>query len=270
MKFLFLSSVVIFLVLIGFGIPSLKSTSSSGPASSQLRAAVIVELFTSEGCSSCPPADALLLQFDAQQAVDGAEVIALEEHVDYWDQLGWKDPFSSPDWTARQQAYAAAIGDGNSYTPQMVVDGHSEFVGSRQQEARRAIEDAAQRAKTKVTLTLGKIIAENKVQFTVEIGKLAESARGDTAEVWLAVTEKGLHTNVTRGENAGEDLHHAPVLLTLRKIGVADASNEISFSGDPEVKFENSWNRENLRVIVFIQEKKSRRILGGGSARITQ
>ena len=104
---------------------------------------VIVELFTSEGCSSCPPADALLVRLEKEQSVPGAEVLALEEHVDYWNDLGWADPFSSREMTERQLRYADAIAHGSSYTPQMVVDGQFEFVGSRSDEAKYTIASAA-------------------------------------------------------------------------------------------------------------------------------
>jgi hypothetical protein len=229
---------------------------------------VIVELFTSEGCSSCPPADTLLAKLEEQQPVANAQVIALEEHVDYWNNLGWTDPFSAKEWTIRQQEYAASLGSRNVYTPQMVIDGQAEFVGSREQQARQAIEGIAARTKVDVSVVPGQSEKKGHAQFTVSVGKLAGNKRGDAPEVWLAITEAGLHSNVTRGENAGEDLHHASVVRVLRKMGVADPGKETSFSGDLSVPLDGAWNRQNLRAVAFVQEKKSRQILGAAAARI--
>ena len=114
---------------------------------------VLVELFTSEGCSSCPPADALLSRIGQTQPVRGADIIALEEHVDYWDRLGWKDPFSSEAATDRQGDYGAAFGGSQVYTPQMIVDGRTEFVGSSDPDALRAIRTASQAPKPAVRLS---------------------------------------------------------------------------------------------------------------------
>src|SRR5919197_1244382 len=104
---------------------------------------VVVELFTSEGCSSCPPADQLLERLAAAGAIDGAQVVALGEHVDYWDRLGWRDRFSSPAFTARQAVYVRRFNDESAYTPQMVVDGRAGLVGSDAGAVRRAIAKAA-------------------------------------------------------------------------------------------------------------------------------
>jgi len=114
---------------------------------------VIVELFTSEGCSSCPPADALLSRLGKTQPVPGAEIIALEEHVDYWDRLGWKDPFSSEAATDRQNDFGSAFGGAQIYTPQMIVDGRAQFVGSSDSDALRAIRAASQAQKPAVQLS---------------------------------------------------------------------------------------------------------------------
>ena len=244
--------------------PSKASPRTPGTA----RAPVVVELFTSEGCSSCPPADALLARLAEEQLAGNLQLIALEEHVDYWNNLGWMDPFSSRDWTSRQYVYAGALGNVNPYTPQMVIDGRVEFVGSHTQKARQAILEAAGNTKIPVTLAQGDSNGTGTGTFSVKVGKLEGTTRGDAAEVWLAVTETGLHSAVTRGENAGEDLRHAAVVRSMRKIGEAKADGETSFAGDASVPLQKEWKRENLRAVLFVQEKKSRRILGAAEIRI--
>jgi len=232
------------------------------------RESVVVELFTSEGCSSCPPADALLQKLEAQQPVAGAEIIALEEHVDYWNHDGWVDPFSSPEWTQRQEAYSAQFKN-DAYTPELVVDGQSQLVGSDERAARLEIEKAARGVKTEAAITSGKPEGKGAQRFTVSVGKLAGNKAGDVAEVWLAVTEDGLHSSVSLGENTGRVLHHVATLRSLRKIGVADAGRTpASFTGDTLVKFDSHWVPENLHVTIFVQEKKSREILGAASTKI--
>ena len=229
---------------------------------------VIVELFTSEGCSSCPPADALLAKLDQQQHLGNAEIIALEEHVDYWDQLGWRDPFSSAQWTQRQEDYAASFKNNGVYTPQMVVDGRAEFVGSSQSQARSAIADAGLQPKADVAIS-AKVAAPSQVQIKIDVKMLPAPAPRD-AQVWLAVTESGLHSNVLHGENAGEDLHHAAVVRSLRKVGDAKTSQESSYSAEQEVRLDAGWNRDNLRFVVFVQDPKSRHILGAASVHMVQ
>jgi hypothetical protein len=243
-------------------------TQASSGAPAATRTPVVIELFTSEGCSSCPPADALLARLAEQQFSENVQLIALEEHVDYWNDLGWADPFSSRDWTSRQYVYSGALGNGNPYTPQMVVDGTVEFVGSHTQKARETILKAAGKARIPVMLTEESLNGTGEGNFSAKVGKLEGTTRGDAAEVWLAITETGLHSAVTRGENAGEDLHHAAVVRSMRKIGEAKAGGETSFAGEARVPLQREWKRENLRAVLFVQEKKSRRILGAAEIRI--
>jgi hypothetical protein len=233
------------------------------------RTPVVVELFTSEGCSSCPPADLLLQKLEARQPAAGAEIIALEEHVDYWNHDGWVDPYSSPEWTARQQTYAT-LHHKDPYTPEMVIDGQSQFVGNNPQQAKSEIEKAAHGAKTPVAITAAQSDSKGS-RFHVSVGKLVGGTSGDVAEIWLAVTEDGLHSSVSRGENAGHVLQHVATLRSLHKIGVADASRTpVSFAGDPVVKFDSHWNTGKLHVTVFVQRKKSREILGAASTAIQE
>jgi hypothetical protein len=242
---------------------------SSSARTETERKPVVVELFTSEGCSSCPPADTLLQKLEELQPLPGAEVIGLEEHVDYWNHDGWNDPYSSPEWTQRQLNYGALFKT-QAYTPQMVVDGQSQFLGSSGRDAALAIQKAASAPKTEVAITPGTADANGPERFTVSVGKLAGDTPGDTAEVWLAVTEDGLQSSVNRGENAGHVLVHIATLRSLHKIGVATANGAPqSFAGDPRVKLDSHWNHEKLTVMVFVQEKKSRKILGAASTSIT-
>jgi hypothetical protein len=258
--------------VIAFSLIILNSDAAPGVKSREwppapAQRAVIVELFTSEGCSTCPPADALLGKLESLHPMEGVSVIALEEHVDYWNQEGWIDPYSSAEWTSRQQQYAAKFKQTGVYTPQMIVDGARQFVGSLELEAEHAIEESANRAKTDVVVTAQEPAADGIRQFRVRVGKLIGNAEGDTAEIWLAVTEQGLSSSVRGGENAGTVLHHASVLRTLHKIGVATTGSESSsaFEVSRPVKFNSSWKQNHLQVVVFVQEKKSRRILGAAS-----
>jgi hypothetical protein len=229
---------------------------------------VVVELFTSEGCSSCPPADALLARLEAQQAIPNVQVIALEEHVDYWNSQGWTDPFSDREWTLRQQDYAASLKNQNPYTPQVVVDGHTELVGSREGLAREAIEASAARPKAQLSLSVSRSAKAGTALATVSVDRITAIQHGDKSEVWLAVTESGLHSAVNAGENAGADLHHASLLRSLRKIGSIDENRAASYSGTSSVHLDSSWKRQNLRVVVFVQGNKSRQIVAAAAARI--
>jgi hypothetical protein len=229
---------------------------------------VVVELFTSEGCSSCPPADTLLAKLEEQQPIAGAEVIALEEHVDYWDREGWQDPYSSEQWTERQKKYAAIRRDEGVYTPQMVINGQAEFVGSRERQAREQIHQAAGQAGAEISAVPVDSGKKDTAQFKVTVGALPSLSSDDSAEVWLAVTETGLHSAVTRGENAGRELHHAAIVRVLHKIGSTERGKEPSFTGQAAIKLEHGWNRQNLRAVIFVQEKRKYQILGSTVAPI--
>jgi hypothetical protein len=244
--------------------------SQSGQPASAAREPVVVELFTSEGCSTCPPADALLAELDSRQPVGSAEVIALEEHVDYWDQQGWQDPFSSANWTARQSEYAGTLHNGSPYTPQMVVDGTEGFVGSRGGMALQAIEKASTAKKTKVEISEVSPVQNKSVTFKVSVEKPLSIAPKDAAEVILAITESGLHSSVKAGENKGKELRHSHVVREMKVIGVIGKKGEEGFTGQPSVKLDSKWNLENLRAVVFVQERKNRHILGAAAMRLTQ
>jgi hypothetical protein len=218
---------------------------------------VVVELFSSEGCSSCPPADTVLSRLAREQPVPGAEVIALELHVDYWNSLGWADPFSSPAFTARQRAYADAFGQRGVYTPQLVVDGAAELVGSNDAGARAAIAAAAREAKTRVQVT------RNGDRVSIAVTDPTENA--GAADVWLAVTEDGLSTAVPRGENAGATLAHGPVVRKLDRVRELAPGTRGTVVQDVAVTVQPAWRREALRAVAFVQRRGSLRITGAGA-----
>jgi hypothetical protein len=218
------------------------------------RTTVVVELFTSEGCSSCPPADALLARLDQLQPVAGVTVIPLEEHVNYWDRLGWRDPFSSAEFTARQQRYAELLHVEAPYTPEMVIDGRREFVGNDPQQAISELAKVARNAKTPVSVTVKEKSGD---RISLAVGVNASASAGD---VLLAITETGLASDVARGENAGSNLKHSAVVRRLSTIGRMKAGE--AFSADPVVKLAKDWKPEDLRAVIFVQERGSGRIVG--------
>ena len=220
---------------------------------------VLVELFTSEGCSSCPPADSLLSRLGRVQRVPGAEIIVLEEHVDYWDRLGWKDPFSSAAMSARQSEYGAALGGREIYTPQMIVDGRTEFVGSDEGDALRAIRAASATPKPAVHLAWAGDDA-----LAIQVEPLTNGTRGEAPQVYLAVAESMLHSDVKRGENAGRGLEHDGVVRQLIAVGKTETGST-GFSSTVPVRGASEWKRANLRAIVFVQEPHSRRVLAAAA-----
>jgi hypothetical protein len=226
---------------------------------------VLVELFTSEGCSSCPPADELLTRLVKNQSVSGAEVIALSEHVDYWNRLGWADPYSSPEFSARQNDYGSIFGSDEIYTPQMIVDGRIQFVGSNASKAQDAITEAAREPKADITVTQTRTPARpGEVALDIRVTNMPNVAAAHTADVMLAITESGLRSNVSRGENAGRKLTHTAVVRKLSSLGVVDGGSG-SFSSNTAAKIEKGWDQSNLRAVVFVQERESRHVLGAVS-----
>ena len=256
--------------------PASASTEVSGAALGGKQGGatpVIIELFTSEGCSSCPPADEVMARLAKTQPVPGAEIIALGEHVDYWNRLGWTDPFSSSEFSRRQREYASAFASDEVYTPQMIVDGETEFVGSNMAKARAAIAHAA--SMPKATVEIGRAEDQgaakrgaNSLKLAVSVNHLPAEKPGDTADVMLALTQDGLSSNVTRGENGGRRLTHDAVVRQLSLIGRVNPEEGGSFSAAPVINIPGDWNRKSVHVVVFVQERSSRRVLGCASTNL--
>jgi hypothetical protein len=244
--------VKIFLVTFLF-LSCLGATAESAPSTP-----IVVELFTSEGCSSCPPADALLRKLDAAQPIAGAQLIVLEEHVDYWDDLGWKDPFSSRDWTLRQTEYAQRLNVRAPYTPQMVVNGGVELLGSDSARAAKVFDQ--ERSQPVVSIHITDVRIEGgEVHAHVETGEVSAKA-----EVFVALALDHADTQVKRGENGGRHLEHVNVLQNLS--GAGNLQKGQSFSKDIVV----SAGKPGItyRLIALIQEPDQGKIVGATVERL--
>ena len=235
----------VFLALVAFVLCGLPPAWAQNP--------VVVELFTSEGCSSCPPADALLVQLSKGQP-RGAELILLGEHVDYWNYIGWTDRFSSAELTRRQSDYGKRFHLASVYTPQMVIDGQVQFVGNDAGEVNRNIALEAAKAKpAHVSLHW-----ESKTHLHVAV----QTPTSERPRVLLAVTEDGLTTAVGGGENGGHTLHHAAVVRQLKELGTATNG---TFAANVDVAQHAEWNTSALKVAVLVQDPASGKILGAAS-----
>lgn len=217
---------------------------------------ILVELFTSEGCSSCPPADALLAELARSTADTGCSVVPLAFHVDYWNDLGWKDPFSKPSFTQRQYDYASSANMDRVYTPQMIVDGTAAFVGSNRSAAVKAIREASSEPKARLDLA-NAVIGPESVSF--EIAGSGFTTRGAHPNVFVALTENDLQTNVPRGENAGKTLHHTGVVRALVETPV-DWVAEGSFQQIVTMPLSTDWRVRRLQLVAFAQDAGSRKI----------
>jgi hypothetical protein len=232
----------------------LPPSSTSAQTSKAGRTPVLVELFTSEGCSSCPPADAVLAKLDHLQPVAGAEIIVLGEHVDYWDE-DWRDRFSSHQYTERQNQYSSRLHFDGPYTPQMIVDGTDQFVGNDGPHALRAIQHAAQA--TKLLLTLSRPVVDgNRISATVSTTAPLAQLHGD---LYAALVDPTDTTDVRHGENGGKQLQHVGVVRVMQRIGsLKDLGAPREFS----LKAPADAVPANMRVVVFAQSGGQGPVLG--------
>jgi hypothetical protein len=254
---LFLLSLVSTIIFASCSSQTVESQKMDAPQNQNIndlnkKSPVLVELFTSEGCSSCPPADTALAFLDKEQPYMQAEIITLALHVDYWNRLGWRDEFSSPLFSQRQTVYAQKLKLDSTYTPQMIVDGRIQFVGSNLGEASKAILEAAKSPKANIETALS--------DDTLQI-KITGTPKHEDASVFLAVAENNLASSVKSGENAGKNLAHTSVVRELRPIGKLEAKSD-TFEQQIAVAQNPQWKTENLSYVIFIQENESRKIIG--------
>ena len=245
------------LAILGFlGAKPEFSLGAGNPAGSGPARPVLVELFTSEGCSSCPPADRLLEKLDRAQPVPGAQIIVLSEHVDYWNRLGWADPFSSALFTERQQDYVTQLHLSDAYTPQAVIDGQKDAVGSDEPAIRAAVMRAEALPKVPIDLTAERSGAEARAHIRISDGVAA-------ASVYVALASDHVQSHVTRGENSGRNLEHVAVARMLVAAGKTDAHG--AFRKDLTLPLRGGAG--DWRVIAFVQDSGFK-ILGSAQARL--
>jgi hypothetical protein len=256
MKVLFVSTIGFLLLAAG-----LWTRASESLPGSDARTPVLVELFTSEGCSSCPPADAYLQKLD-RQPIAGEEIIVLSEHVDYWNHIGWTDPYSARFYSDRQGGYASRFGLDSVYTPQMVVDGTSEFTGSDQALAEKALSKALRAPKIAVRLSSVSLGAADTLQAHLEAGALQPSFGLLKADVYVVVALNRAESQVAHGENAGRRLTHTAVVRSIVKVGTLPQGH--SFSQDVQLKLGSGDDPRKLRLIAFVQEPRQGRVIGSG------
>lgn len=244
----------VLVVLLAFAILPAASPLSATDALPPSTAPALVELFTSEGCSSCPPADALLQQLDSSLPTS---VIVLSEHVDYWNHLGWKDRFSSHVFSDRQREYENRFRLQSVYTPEMVVDGDSEFLGNNAQLANQALQKAWAQKKVGVRITDSSVEAAG-LRVQVETDPLPASAK--RADLYLAVALDHAESQVGRGENAGRKLSHVGVVLKLTRVGAVRPGKALA--QEFHLSLDRHEASSKLRVIAFLQEGGEGRVLG--------
>jgi hypothetical protein len=196
-------------------------------------------------------------------------VLALGEHVDYWDRLGWRDPFSSPAYSSRQSNYDARVFHRNEvYTPQLVIDGRFECIGSDVDGIHRAITQAAAAPKALVEVTIVRA-HDRQLGVTVRVGVPPALTLRESVDVLVAVAEDNLLSKVRRGENGGRTLRHSGVVRSLTPVGTL-SPHERAWSTSASVVLDPEWQPANVRVVSFLQERQGRRIVGAGVALMRQ
>ena len=238
------------------GVATLPAQVTSSPAGTSQPKVLLVELFTSEGCSSCPPADALLRQINGTRPSPGELVVGISEHVTYWDSLGWRDPFSSETYTDRQNLYGTRFGLDSVYTPQMVVNGAEQFVGSDRDSLAEAFQKEQAHPPSVALHILSSSIDGNVL--VVKYSAVGDaSARG--ADIVAVLADDLVQSSVQRGENAGRTLSHVAVARSLQRVATLQAP------GEQTVRISlptSSRTSSNHHVILFAQAPNSGRVLG--------
>jgi len=222
---------------------------------------ILMELFTSEGCSSCPPVDKWVERLDSAQPVAGAQIIVLSEHVDYWDHDGWKDPFSSAEITDRQKVYVHNLGLSDVYTPQIILDGNAELKPGNPRQVNQSLAKAA--GASMIPLRIDSVTVTTGSPATLT-GRIEADGSGQkkNADVFVAVALDKTLTDVLAGENDGRKLENIAVVKEIVKVGKLERGK--SYDQPFSIRLWPHADAANLRVVVFVQEPGAGRVLGAG------
>lgn len=219
---------------------------------------VLIELFTSEGCSSCPPADLILQRLDERQPIAGAQLIVLSEHVNYWDHDGWKDPNSSQALTDRQTAYELQLGEKDSFTPQFVVDGTDEVHIDHITDMEQVLKKAKDEPRIPMRIADVRLDPADPTVLNAHVETDANQIHG--ADIYVAIALNHVESQVLKGENGGKHLVHVAVVQQLTKLGKIDKGK--SFARDVRLKMKPGTDWKNVRIVAFVQESGPGRLLG--------
>ena len=245
-----------------------RGEAGPAPASPPDAHTAVVELFTSQGCSSCPPADRLLSKLAQDPRYQG-KVIPLSFHVDYWNYIGWTDPYSSARWSERQKLYAARVFHSNRiYTPQVVVNGRAECVGSQEGTVLDRIADAlAAEPAGRVSLAFDPPAPDGPLRVRVS-AKLAKAAGPGDLDLWVAVYESGLSTAVKAGENASRVLRNDRVVRRFEKAFTLPGTAGAEKSGEVVLGLDKRWKADGLGVAAFLQDPATLAIHGAAAREV--
>ncbi len=237
-------AVVLLAVIAGCGF---HNANYQKPFADSTKRFAIVELFTSEGCSSCPAADALAAAISAE---NNKEVYFLSFHVDYWNQYGWKDIFSSNNYTVRQEQYAGFFKLKSIYTPQVVVNGKTEFVGSNESKLRSAIQRELKN-EASVSINLQTITNARTVSVTCSVSDAINSVLN------IALVQKQAEVSVKRGENAGKILKHIDIVRGFKKLDILSSNTNLVTLYIPD-----GLLPKDLKVIAYVQNRDDYKVTG--------
>ena len=239
-------------LILGAPLSSSGQPGASGREDVESSKPVLVELFTSQGCSSCPPADALL-----RELADHDDVVALSYHVDYWNRLGWKDPYSKREFTRIQERYARALDLETIFTPQIVIDGVTSLVGSHRTKVLTALERHKAVDKADLQLTVER--TADRLSVVTRLPDAVLEYERDL-DLVVGVAQNGIETAVSRGENSGRTLRHDSVVRQLVQIDASERETRI------ELELDETWR--DITAFAFLQDQGDRMVMGAAKKRL--